>query len=325
MNRVGVVMIVRNEAGRVGRALESVRDATDTWLVIDTGSTDETIDEIHTVTSGWPGLLLHRPWVNFGENRSELVRTAQDCSLAKWLLTIDADHVVEEADHVLEAVDQAEEEHVDALLLPFTSVPLLWVPRLIKTDLPWRYIGVTKEYLWCDKPFEQRKTDVPRIHDYSDGASRENKWSRDVELLREELAAHPDHARSWYSLGESYRGLRQYEAAAAAFTNCALKTKFSEERYLALTLSGEMLIAQGETKDGLARLLIANEERPQRREALLMACQVLNKQKRYREVLALLSGGDFRRPIPADDLVAIIPDAYGPAMARELAIAKSRR
>ena len=56
--KVAVVMIVRDEAGRVGRALASVRNAVDTWFVIDTGSTDTTIDEIQFVTRDWPGTFI---------------------------------------------------------------------------------------------------------------------------------------------------------------------------------------------------------------------------------------------------------------------------
>jgi len=46
MNRAGqticLVMIVKNEAHVIRRCLESVRPLIDTWLIIDTGSTDGT-------------------------------------------------------------------------------------------------------------------------------------------------------------------------------------------------------------------------------------------------------------------------------------------
>jgi hypothetical protein len=82
------------------------------------------------------------------------------------------------------------------------------------------------------------------------------------------------------------------------------------------------LLAHGTTEEGVARLLLANQERPQRREALLMACQVLNQIGRQHEVLALIGENPVRRRIPSEDRMAIVPEAYGPAMARELAIAK---
>jgi tetratricopeptide (TPR) repeat protein len=316
------VLIVRNEEGRVGRALSSVREAADSWFVVDTGSTDGTVEEIRSVTNGWPGRLVSRPWVSFGANRSELVRLARDAGDADWLLTIDADHVIQGAPLIPGLVADADVRRVDALLIRFTSDPVVWTTRLIRVGLPWRYVGATREYLTCDTSFTQEKVEGPQIRDHADGSSRENKYRRDVELLREELAAAPDNARSWFYLGESYRGLAQHELAATCYTNCVVKTKAPEEKYIALTLSGEMLIAHGDTDGGLARLLLANQERPQRREALLIACQVLNQLRRPAEVIALLAG-KITWPIPADDLSAILPAAYGPAMARELVAAKA--
>lgn len=324
--RIAVAMIVRNEAGRVGRALASVRDALDTWFVIDTGSADNTLEEIETATAGWPGTLLSRPWVSFGDNRTELVRLAREMQVADWLLTIDADHVVEDAHRAPTMVSRAQNRGIDAFMIPFTDMPIVWTIRLLRSDLAWRYVGATREYLTCDEPFTWEKAaDGPRIDDRADGASRANKWRRDAEMLRQELASHPDNARSWFYLGESYRGLKQHELAAIAYTNCAVKTRSGEERYLALMLSGEMLMAKGETEDGLARLLLANQERPQRREAVLMACQVLNQMGRHDEVLALLGGGSLRRPIPKGDLMSIMPRAYGSALAHERAVAKDKR
>lgn len=321
--RVAVVLIVRDEAGRIGRALASVRDAVDTWLIIDTGSSDTTIEEIHNATTAWPGRLIQRPWVSFGENRTELLLQARRLGIADWLLTMDADHVIESAGQIRHVVERGQAQGLDALLLPFTSLPLVWTERLLRADLPWRYVGATREYLTCDRPFTTQKLATPRIHDFADGASRANKWRRDVEMLREELAMAPENARSWFYLGESYRGLNQHQLAAIAYTNCAIKTQAGEERYLALTLSGEMLLAHGDADEGLRRLLLANEERPQRREALLMACQVLNQMDRQGQVLTLLSTGAVRRPIPEDDLAGVLPAAYGAAMAHELAIAKA--
>jgi glycosyltransferase involved in cell wall biosynthesis len=317
-----MVAIARNEAGRIGRALASVRGSVQTWLIIDTGSTDNTMDEIRAATEGWPGALLSRPWVDFGSNRTELLSVAREMDLAEWLLTIDADHVVEGAHYIADVVNKADRQGVSAVSIPFTTVPLVWTPRLIRANVAWRYVGATREYLTCNESFKQKKVDEPKIRDYADGASRTDKWRRDVALLREELSEYPENARSWFYLGESYRGLDQPELAAIAYTNCSVKTSSNEERYLALTMSGEMLLAHGDTEEGLQRLLLANQVRPQRREALLMACQVLNQMGRHRQVLTLLKNGGPRRGVPKDDITAIVPVAYGSAMVREYEAAK---
>jgi hypothetical protein len=51
-SRIGLAMIVRNEAHIIERCLGSVRSLIDTWTIVDTGSTDNTIDLVSAV-SGW--------------------------------------------------------------------------------------------------------------------------------------------------------------------------------------------------------------------------------------------------------------------------------
>jgi tetratricopeptide (TPR) repeat protein len=320
--RVMVVMIVRDEAGRVSRALDSVRGYVDSWLIVDTGSTDTTIADIEAATVGWPGLLVRRPWESFGANRTELLELARQGGRAEWLLTIDADHVVEDAAAIRAVSGDAAERGMDEVMIPFATSPRVWVSRLLRAERPWRYVGATREYLTCDVPVQRLKVDRPQIRDLADGSNRANKFHRDLGLLRAELTDDPGNARSWFYLGETYRGLEQHELAVIAYANCAVSTRSGEERYLALTMSGEMLFALGRTEDGLARVMAANAERPQRREALLMACQVLNRLGRHREVVRLLRG-DVITTAPSEDITAILPDAYGPAMARELAKAHS--
>ena len=82
-------MIVRDEAAVIERCLASVRDHIDTWVICDTGSTDGTQDLVRTALSGIPGELHERPWVDFGHNRTELLRLAR--GKADFLLLLDAD------------------------------------------------------------------------------------------------------------------------------------------------------------------------------------------------------------------------------------------
>ena len=66
----------RDEAEVVDRCLASVRPLIDTWTVVDTGSVDDTVARIEAAVGGLPGRLLEEPWVDFGHNRSSLMRHA---------------------------------------------------------------------------------------------------------------------------------------------------------------------------------------------------------------------------------------------------------
>jgi len=70
---VGLCMIVKNEIDVIARCLESVRPLIGHWTIVDTGSTDGTIEKIRSVMAELPGQLHERPWIDFGTNRTEAI------------------------------------------------------------------------------------------------------------------------------------------------------------------------------------------------------------------------------------------------------------
>ena len=73
-----LTMIVRDEAHIVHEALDSAAPHVDRWVIVDTGSTDDTPGTIQRrmAEHGIPGELHHRPWRDFGTNRTEAMRLA---------------------------------------------------------------------------------------------------------------------------------------------------------------------------------------------------------------------------------------------------------
>src|SRR5574340_542399 len=82
-------MIVKNESKVIERCLASVKPIIDTWVIVDTGSTDGTQAIVREFLKDIPGELHERPWVNFGHNRNEALELAR--GKADYLLLIDAD------------------------------------------------------------------------------------------------------------------------------------------------------------------------------------------------------------------------------------------
>jgi glycosyltransferase involved in cell wall biosynthesis len=71
-------MIVKNEAEVLPRLLSSVKDYIDYYVIVDTGSTDDTIALIRQEMAGYgiDGEVHERPWVNFGVNRQQSLELA---------------------------------------------------------------------------------------------------------------------------------------------------------------------------------------------------------------------------------------------------------
>ncbi len=81
---LSVIIITKNEAERLPRCLESVREIADEIIVLDSGSTDATLEIARrytdkvTVSADWPG---------FGPQKNR----ALDDATGDWVLSLDAD------------------------------------------------------------------------------------------------------------------------------------------------------------------------------------------------------------------------------------------
>lgn len=75
-------MIVKNEEHIINECLENCRHLIDMVAVCDTGSSDKTVELINNfmIKYNIPGIVITRPWKNFGVNRTEAVR------LAEWVI-----------------------------------------------------------------------------------------------------------------------------------------------------------------------------------------------------------------------------------------------
>lgn len=196
---IGLCMIVRDEQDVISRCLESVRPFISSWCIVDTGSVDDTPAIVERLLSDIPGDLHHREWRDFGTNRTETIDLAS--GTADYLLLLDADDELVELDTTLlerRSYNLRVEDGGDG----YTQ------PRLIDAATPWRYVGVTHEYLTsplCPIPGDTETRGVLRHH--CDGSRRPRKFEEDATLLEQSLAASPDDPRTVFYLANTYRDL----------------------------------------------------------------------------------------------------------------------
>jgi len=88
---LSLCMIVKNEERHLTRCLRSVRDIVDEIIIVDTGSTDKTID----IARVFGAKVYEFPWTgNFSAARNEsLIHASGD-----WILVLDADEVISAPD-----------------------------------------------------------------------------------------------------------------------------------------------------------------------------------------------------------------------------------
>lgn len=83
---LSVFIIARDEADRIGRTIRSVRDWVDDVIVIDSGSTDDTV----AVAESLGARAIYNDWPGYGPQK----RFGEDQCTHDWLLNLDADEEV---------------------------------------------------------------------------------------------------------------------------------------------------------------------------------------------------------------------------------------
>ncbi|MGW5660145.1 tetratricopeptide repeat-containing glycosyltransferase [Streptomyces sp. NPDC003758] len=261
-------MIVKDEAPVIRRCLESVRPLIDTWVIVDTGSTDGTQDVIREVYGDLPGELYERPWKGYDGSRTEAIELAR--SSADYLLFIDADDVME----VQPGFRMPKLTH-DAYRVAIHHGPLVhWRTTLVSTRLPWRYVGVLHEYLECDARFSQGTLEGVNMLIVGGGGrlrgeGLRKKYLRDAEILQEGLLKEPDNARYVFYLAQSWRDAGEPEKALEAYDRRVAMGGWGEEVYCAGLYAARLAEElQRPLVEVMHRYLRAHESRPSRVEAL---------------------------------------------------------
>lgn len=88
INTLSVTLITKNEADRVERCLDSIKDIADEIIVFDSGSTDNTVQIVRRYTDK----VWETDWPGFGAQKQR----ALDQATMDWVLAIDADEALDE-------------------------------------------------------------------------------------------------------------------------------------------------------------------------------------------------------------------------------------
>jgi tetratricopeptide (TPR) repeat protein len=321
-------MIVKNEVKVLPRLIRSVKDYIDYYVIVDTGSTDDTIELIRREMTGYgiEGEVHERPWVNFGVNRQQALELAVAADKADWLLFIDADEELGVSDpkfyEKLEpGVSYDIEKHQGDLRYA--------VRHLINVrSTGYRWQGPVHNYLVVVDGKERRelRKDVWIVYHHAQGAkshgvTQEQKFLRDAALLEDELARNPSDARSQFYLAQSYRDAGRYEQALAAYKKRAsMENGWNEERFVAQLEAGRISLRL-ELSEAvvLGELLAAYTLRPTRAEPLYELACYYRKREGY-AMASLFAKAGVQTPLPNDRLF-VVESVYTWRLLDELAVA----
>ena len=270
-----LVLIVKNEAKFIEQCLESAKPLLSSWSIVDTGSTDDTKKLVKKSLKGIPGKLHEREFVDFGHNRTEALALAK--GRAEWLLELDADMTVEAHPDLGKWLSGDPDPDTAAWMVTILDSGTKWqLPRLIRGNMDWRYIGPVHEYL---DPAGRKRRPILGLTLHHHGSSRHpvQKFDHYLTLLKPGVEA-GDPRAVFYS-AECLRFLGCTAEALELYRQRETMTDFEEEAwysgYMAARLSGDM-----------NRLVEVWKRRPWRPEPLWAAAD-LAKQIPHDDVLFL--------------------------------------
>jgi tetratricopeptide (TPR) repeat protein len=252
-------LIVKNEEQHLGRCLESIKDVVDEIVVVDTGSTDRTVE----IAESFGAKIGHFEWRDdFAAARNESLRLAS----GHWALWIDADEELAKESHntIREALIRPQfggffiqivnfmDEEGDANRYVHTPV------RLFRRLPGVEFEGRIHEQIL---PSFQRLGIVPAtlvnatIYHYGYRAStmaEKDKLNRTVSMLEKEVRENPTDPFHWFNLANAYSvGGRSADAERAAKVSTAYIEPTAPYAPVVFQILTSALIAQEKLEEAL--------------------------------------------------------------------------
>jgi glycosyltransferase involved in cell wall biosynthesis len=322
--KICLVMIVKDEAGNIRECLSKVAPYIHYWVIVDTGSKDNTIEVINQTMEefGIPGEIHERPWVNFEVNRTESLELAKGKCDYRWI--IDADDKFEVEQFGFNPFAHIDPK-IDTYQLTYRLNALQYHrAQIVKSDQPWVYKGVLHEYLHCELP-NLVSAILPGCYVAADisplkrANSLEEKYAKDAEILEKALVDEPSNTRYMFYLAQSYRDSSQHERALEAYKLRAEAGEWEEEVYYSLYMIAKLMeklnYSDTEVIEAYSK---AWEYRPQRLEAVFHVMRKLREKNRF--VLAFTYGDLAIKTPGTRDILFVEPEIWQWRMIDEYSI-----
>ena len=205
--RISLCMIVKDEEECLGRCLDSVKALADEMIIVDTGSSDRTVE----IAESYGAKIYHHPWQgSFSEARNYGLQFAT----GDWILQLDADEALEPSDipAIREAVQSDAYNAIFVALL--NDTPEGWAKhyfqRIFRRGKA-RYEGIVHNQLVFEG--KQLNTEI-RIYHWGYNLSLKKmreKYKRTEALLARQIEETPQNAFAWQNYLRVLRAQKRYE------------------------------------------------------------------------------------------------------------------
>ncbi|MBZ4687659.1 MAG: hypothetical protein JG764_1292 [Clostridiales bacterium] len=241
---ITLAMIVKNEEENLQACLDSVSHQVDEIVIVDTGSTDSTLEIARKFTNK----IYRYPWDDdFSAARNFAIEKAS----SEWILSLDADEELAAETGDLKGLI-TRDKSTEAYLLPLDNPTAdgngeynrFLVLRLFKNNGQYRFEGKIHEQIVITKKEALRMAAGPVIkHKMLPSGERNRKRGRNLSLLKKAYSREPQNhfleyylGVEWLMLGKPGKALPYLEKAYRNITDSNLFFRAPALRYLIISL-----------------------------------------------------------------------------------------
>lgn len=234
-NLINLCIMVKNGGPQFEQTLLENLHVIDRWTILDTGSTDETIEIVKRVLVGKKeGQLYQEPFINFRDSRNRLLDLAG--TTCKYNLMLDDTYIVQSKLREFLTEIRSDQYANSFTLFIHSHDTKYGSNRIIKSTSGLRYIHRIHEVITDKNNInvvipENRAFIFDKRFDYMENRTMERK-QLDLKLLFEEMEEDPNNPRTYYYLAQTYNLLEDYEKALFYFIKRAsfANSGFIQER-----------------------------------------------------------------------------------------------
>lgn len=223
--RISQCMIVKNEENNIQRALSWGKGLVSEQVVVDTGSTDRTME----IARKMGAIVYEFPWK---DDFSAAKNFAISKTKYEWVAFLDADEYLapDDKEKVRNYIKLLQDTAAESLLTSLVNLDnqgnvmsVSTQNRIFKRHL--RYEGRIHEHLISTKNRLHQMADVTKdvtIYHTGYGTREENRKSgRNLRLILLELEDYPDSYEMWGYLGQEYMAREDWDQAESALRKAA--------------------------------------------------------------------------------------------------------
>ena len=308
-------MIVRNESKIITRLLESVLPIIDTYVICDTGSTDDTPAIITSFFNkhNIPGEVITEPFKNFGYNRTIALKAAR--GRATYALLLDADMIFK----IESTFDKQSLTHGAYMIIQKGGGLNYYNTRLIRLDIDASCSGPTHEYYDLPQHTVNEKCDSIWINDIGDGGSKGDKFERDIRLLKQGIEEEPTNGRYYFYLANSYFNSGRHEESIDYYKKRIELGGWVEEIFYSYLNLGHAHMKIGQDGEAIFAWMNGYNHHQTRSETIYEICKYYRERGKNKLAMVFCMLGK-EIPYPKNDTLFIHKDVYETGFDYELSI-----